>query len=268
MLQEKYFVRPPEAVYTSTEGDTYLGEYRTYSHYNYFRPGLISRIKRSRFERALRFVSGSFGRTSAIDVGCADGIFLPSLARHFVSAVGVEPHEESFRVARRLVDQTGLRNVTLLNNGGIPFADLRLRLPPAEYGVAFVLETLEHIGPPGGGAAGLYEAKVDFLNGVFSLLSEGGRVIISVPKMVGLGFLLKYLTQVSLRLPTEKMPLKELFKSSVLRDTEELEKAWCGTHLGFNQVKLGKYLRRHFTVERERHTAVTTFFVLRKSPAP
>lgn len=261
MCNEKYFVRPSDKLFTDSQSGQYIGQYRTYSHYNYLRPGLVARVKRSRFEVALKLAKLWFGTCSALDVGCADGIFLPSLSRHFTSVVGIEPNEEYIGVAQKLVDAAGLSNVRLVHNSRLTFAEMARSLPPADYGVAFILETMEHVGTPG---PDMYPSKTEFLDGVFSLLRPDGHIIISVPKMVGLGFLGKYLLQMALRMPTETMSFSNLTKSAFLYNTDALEPGWAGGHNGFNHLKLLRHLRDRYVVERRLGTAVTAYFVIRQ----
>ena len=208
------FVFPDPTVFTASRGAMYRGRFATYSHYNYLRPGLIARIKRSRFETVLKLVAPYFGGCNALDFGCADGIFLPSLSRHFNSVVGIDRHPPFVETAQELVDLLHLPNVSLLCNAGISFDEVQLCLPHVEgdYSVAFLLETLEHVGE----CDCLYESKADFLEQLLSLLAEDGRVIISVPKMVGLEFLAKHIVQTVVGQSAESISLSNLLRASFL----------------------------------------------------
>ena len=240
----KLFVLPPVSVFTDPTRTAYLGECRSYSHYNYLRPGLIQTLKRSRFEKALKLAQADMGKGAALDVGCADGILLPSLARYFDEVVGIDNDQPSLNVAQSLVESIPLKNVKLICNAGMSFETLRERLG-RKFRVAFVLETLEHVGS----LPRLYETKTDFVRSVFSLMELEGVVIASVPRMVGMRFLVKYLIQTSLRIPTEKHNFGNLMRSALLRDTSRLEGHWTGGHYGFNHLRLTEALKKAFEVE-------------------
>ncbi len=240
----KLFVLPPLAVFTDSSRSAYLGDCRSYSHYNYLRPGFIQALKRSRFEKALRLAKGYMGKGAALDLGCADGILLPSLARHFEHVVGIDHDAVSLNVAQSLVDAIPLPNVKLICNAGMSIEMLRERID-RPFRVAFVLETLEHVGS----LPRLYESKAGFVKQIFSLMEPEGVVVASVPRMVGLPFLAKYLVQTSLRIPTEKHKFADLMRASLLRDTARLEPHWIGGHYGFNHLRFSEALRADFDVD-------------------
>jgi 2-polyprenyl-3-methyl-5-hydroxy-6-metoxy-1,4-benzoquinol methylase len=265
MMRKKLFVLPRADVFTSGQHGSYAEKFGSYSHYNYLRPGLITGIKRSRFETALRAVRGSFGNSTVIDMGCADGVFLPSLSKHFRHVIGVDVDENSLATAADLILDLQLPNVRLLKSRGMTYDQIRAAAgPDLPADIAFLLETLEHIGTAG--SRDVYVEKIDFLLGLFSLLRPDGRIVVSVPRMVGLGFLIKHATQAVLRLPTEHFSISETFRAGFLKETEALEPRWKNGHLGFNDEKLSRAIRRHFVVEREFTTVVTRFFVIRKNP--
>ena len=252
------FVRPSSDVYTSKAFDL-GGGYGTYAQFNYLRPGLIPRLKRHRFEVALRLARPHFGRGPAVDFGCADGVLVPSLAKFFPRVTAFDTDEDVLRPARALVDALGLGNVRIVNNRGMSLEQMREAVgTPAR--VLFLLETLEHVGDP----ARLYPSKVEFVEGLFTLLEPDGVIVVSVPKMVGVPFLLKYGVQSALRLPHEHQTLRQLLRSGILKDTEELEQHWNGKHNGFNNAKLGRHLRSSFEIEARRDMLFSEFFVLRR----
>jgi len=239
----KLFIRPPLEIFTDASR-TYFGQFRSYSHYNYLRPGWIQTLKRSRFEKALVLSRPFLGGGAALDLGCADGILLPSLARYFDQVVGVDHDAASLSVAQALVDAIPLPNVRLISNDEMSFEALREKID-RPFRVAFVLETLEHVGS----LPRLYQTKAEFVKSVFSLMEPRGVIIASVPRMVGLRFLIKYLIQTSLRIPTEKHKPEDLMRSSFLRDTSRIEPHWSGGHYGFNHLRLTEALRQQFQVE-------------------
>ena len=89
----KYFIQPPRELFSEERlrvlenSENY--EYIPYSEYNFFKPGFSSLIKKLHFEIALRLTRKYFYKSSAIDFGCADGIFLPSLSKYFKSVLAI-----------------------------------------------------------------------------------------------------------------------------------------------------------------------------------
>ena len=260
MLNNNLFVIPPLSVFDSQQ-EGCPPEQRSYGLYNYLRPGLIPHIKRQRFETALKLARPYFGPNAAIDVGCGDGVFLPSLSRYFQNVAAIDRYDHVLHTAQQLVEVAPLKNVTLLNNCDMDFEQVGEQLG-RNFRVAFMLETLEHVGS----LPNLYESKADFLDGVFTLLQPEGVIIISVPRMVGLLFFIKYLMQWSLRLPTEPMQWREVFRSAFLRDTRNLEPLWNGSHVGFNHLKLTEVLRSRFHLVECRGGLTSVFYVIARMP--
>jgi 2-polyprenyl-3-methyl-5-hydroxy-6-metoxy-1,4-benzoquinol methylase len=257
-MPQRYFILPPAEVFTSGRHGLYIGEFGSYSHYNYLRGGLVSRIKRGHFETALRLAKARFG-SDAIDVGCADGILLPSLSKHFRRVTAVDVRPEFIHVAEDLVQTMRLGNVTPLCNSDLSFDQLRQKIEiPSD--VAFVLETLEHIGTPGG--ADVYEEKIKFLEGVFSLLKADGIIVASVPRTVGIGFACQYGMQRLLGMKVEPMSIREVIHSGIWKNTDQLEKRWASGHVGFNDEKFARLLRAKFKMNREKTSLANRFFVL------
>lgn len=258
MLSERYFVAPSLSDFGLAPGSTQYAGYSTYSHYNYLRPGLVSRIKRQRFEQALRLVSDRFGRANAIDCGCSDGIFLPSLSKHFnfVTAFDLLPYD--VETAQRLAGQLKLANTDIFCNQGMSFAQVKQRLGDRPHKVMFVLETLEHVGD----ATRMWESRVEFIEELFTLLTDDGVIVVSVPKMVGPAFLAKYTAQTLLRMPHEHQSFGQLLKSSFLNNTDALEPHWDGRHNGFNHLKLERAIAERFRIVRRKNMLATAMYAI------
>lgn len=253
------FIVPSRGVHSDTKF-RYRDGCATYGEYNYLRPGLVPRLKRYRFEVALKLASSRFHRTGAIDMGCADGVLLPSLARYFPRVIGVDPTTKWLVVAQQLIDSEGLSSVSLIDNSALSMEALRARLNGEEFGVLFLLETIEHVAEQ----ARPYESRVEFVRSLFGLLQPGSVIVLSMPKMVGAGFGLKYLVQSGLRMHHEKLTLSELANAVFRRNTDSLEPKWNGGHLGFNDVSLMTALRREFHVERSRNLGFSALVLLRE----
>ncbi|HEY1628924.1 MAG TPA: hypothetical protein VGF52_03630, partial [Tepidisphaeraceae bacterium] len=153
-----------------------------------------------------------------------------------------------------------LPNVSLICNANQSFDELREKIPQIAggYQAAFLLETLEHVGERGR----LYPSKMEFLRELFSLLNDTGAIIISVPKMVGIGFLAKHTLQTALRIPTEKISFRDFCSASFLKNTDAMEKNWDGKHLGFNHLKLTDALEKNFEVRKQLGTLSSIFYVV------
>jgi 2-polyprenyl-3-methyl-5-hydroxy-6-metoxy-1,4-benzoquinol methylase len=265
----RYFVRPAPGILES-ETECYIGPYRTYAHYNYLRPGPIAALKRRRFDIALSLARPWFHKTGAIDFGCADGVLLPSLAKYFTRVAAVDNDPRVIPIAKQVVEESRLESVDVINSQHMPMPALRARLlgprGDREYGVMFLLETLEHVGPD---AADMdcYAYRAEFVRDLFSFLVPPARIIVSVPRMTGIGFLTRYVTQNTLGMAHEHIPVADALRAGILGDTTALESQWTGGHLGFNDRKMERELRRWFNVVEERRLPFSLMFTIERRPA-
>ena len=266
----RYFVRPAPGILES-ESECYIGPYRTYAHYNYLRPGPIAALKRRRFDIALSLAKPWFYKTGAIDFGCADGVLLPSLARYFTRVAAVDHDSHVIPIARRLVEESHLESVDVIDSRYMPLPALRARMQgprgDREYGVMFLLETLEHVGPPQSMDIDRHAYRVQFVESLFAFLVPPARIIISIPRMTGLGFLTRYVTQTTLGMQHEPIPVADALKAGILGDTTALEPRWTGGHLGFNERKMERELRKAFNIVEERRLPFTLMYAIERRPA-
>ena len=255
------FVKPPRAVYADAPFVEYVpGARLGYGEYNYLRPGLASWIRLRHFALSLRLTRAWVGKTHVIDYGCADGVFLPSLAHHFRSVVGVDANPGLIDVCGHVVARLGFHNVDLVCSHGRPPDVIRDALPAREFGLAFLLEVLEHVGE----RDAPWTSRVEFLLGVQRLLGRDGRIMLTVPRMTGPGLLLQRLGLRALGAWREPLSARELVRAAFLRDTTGLEARWRGHHVGFNERKLRRELERAFVVEREASTPFQCAWLVRK----
>ena len=251
--KNRLFVPPPTDLFARPRDDRLV-----YGYYNYLRPGLIPRIKRQRFEVALDLAKPWFHDCSAIDFGCADGVFLPTLSGYFSTVVGFDSNRRRLKLADELCKHLNLPNVQAICTDGRPPIQFKSITEGEEFRIAFVLETLEHVGVQ----PNVYESKMDFLQSLFELLRDDGVIIVSVPKMVGMVFLLKYIVQTVTGIHRQSYTLSELLKSSFLKNTDDLEAGWNGRHKGFNHLKLESFLNRRFQIVKKKSTLITQFYIL------
>lgn len=258
---KRYSIQPPRV---SLEGISYWNEYKTYSEYNYLGSGIAPRIKRRHFEICLRLTSKHFHKVNVIDFGCADGWFIPSLARYFNHVVAVDKNPDSMHLARKIVDKANIQNVNLMCNEDLTIKEITTILSGEPYHILFLLEVLEHIGDK---SDSMYESKIDLLKEVSTLIDEDGIIVISVPKMVGITFLFQRVGLTIFRMNRERISLKDLIKASIFNDTSNMEKAWRGGHMGFNHKKLEKYIRNEFDILQKRNDLFQIIYVIGKRKA-
>jgi 2-polyprenyl-3-methyl-5-hydroxy-6-metoxy-1,4-benzoquinol methylase len=123
-----------------------IGKNMSYTRYNYRNSGFVSSLKIRHFEEALKMTKEYFHKCNAIDSGCADGAFLPSLSRYFNKVIGIDNNPTSIRVASRLVKIQMLDNVELICNSNKEIHELKSEMTDdGGYHVLYLLETLEHI---------------------------------------------------------------------------------------------------------------------------
>lgn len=249
-----YFVRPP---HVALEDFSYIPEkgIKTYSEYNYLKPGLASFLRARHFEYSLRLTKEYFHRCNVIDFGCADGPFLPSLARYFHHVVGIDTEPKLVELASKLVNLSGLTNTKLICNRDLTMQDLKLKLGKRKHHILFLLETLEHLGDK----SDPWNSKVRFMKELFTLIDKTGIIIVSVPNMVGIPFLLQRFGLFFLNVERETISKTHLFKASLLGRTTDLEQQWEGWHigrighLGFNHHKLERHMTKEFQILKRKN---------------
>ena len=254
------FITPPSAVYQH-EGTIYWKKkYMTYSEYNYLRSGTASFFKKQHFEEVLRLTKDFFHKYNVIDFGCGDGIFIYSLAKCFNSVVGVDVNLGSIEIASKLVSELNLSNVKLICNNKLTIDHIKTNMTENNYHILYLLETLEHTGDN----SALYTSKINFLKELFTLLDDGGIIVISVPKMIGISFLVQRFGLMIFDMPRDQISIINLLKTSLLDDTSDLEKLWNGEHLGFNHKKLEVHLMNEFQIVKKKSLLFQVLYVIRE----
>lgn len=255
----RYYIQPPIDIYSS-EKSHYYKEYKTYAEYNYLRPGLVSYIKTRHFELSLKLTRDYFHKCNVIDFGCADGVFLPSLAKYFTRVVAIDIVPSFIELSSKLVSVMGLNNVELICNDNLTINDTKSRLSGEKYHILYLLETIEHVGSKDS----LYKSKIDFLKEIATLVDEEGIIVISAPKMVGISFLIQRIGLALLGLNREPISMSNLLKASFLGDTTDLEKRWQGGHIGFNHEKLETQLKNEFHILKKKDIFFQVLYAIRR----
>jgi 2-polyprenyl-3-methyl-5-hydroxy-6-metoxy-1,4-benzoquinol methylase len=257
-LRFRLYRPPPPSVYDAMDGE-YLGRSSSYAAYNYLGGGPVSHVKSAHFEAALEEAAPLFGDAAVIDFGCADGVFVPSLARHFGSVLAIDQREDFVARTRQVVDACGLSNVEVLCNAGTSMEELAGRLRPRGFRAAFLLETLEHIADP----ADLYGSRAAFVERLLDLLRDDGVVIVTVPTMVGPAFAVQRAVLAACGMQRESLSRKELFDAVVRRRTDALEPRWNPwAHLGFNHLKLERALAGRLRIVEHRNLVFSQLYVV------
>lgn len=259
LLARPRFRVPPVEIYQRMGGE-YLPGHASYATYNYCGTGLVARIKRAHFEAALDLTEHLAGRTGAIDFGCADGIFLPTLADRFSPVVAIDDDAAMVASAQAVVTSLALP-VGVLCNAGLSLDELARRLDTERFGVVFLLETLEHIGV----AEAMVQSRVDFVERLFSIAAPGATIVVSVPNMVGLPFAVQRATLAATGGARESISAMALARAVVLNDVASLESSWSRTrHLGFNHRPLERAMRNSFAEVRKRDLIFSKVYALRR----
>ena len=261
LVRRRRFQPPPAELYATADTE-YLPGHATYADYNYLSGGPLAQIKAAHFEAALDLVSDLVGTTGAIDFGCADGVFLPTLDRSFDPVLGIDDDPAMIVQARRVADALGLQ-AELVASTGLSWEDLRERMDTARYGVVFLLETLEHIGT----ADDMVGSRIAFLHELFTIAAPGATIVLSVPNMVGLPFAIQRMGLAATGSNREPIAAGDLVRAVVLKDVDRLEPKWVRhSHLGFNHRKLERAMRRELDVVGKRDLIFSKVYAVRNRP--
>lgn len=257
LLARSSFRAPPAELYRRMGGE-YLPGHASYATYNYAGNGLVARIKRAHFEAALQLTE-HLGGTGAIDFGCADGVFLPTLARRFSPVVGIDDDADMVASAQAVAASLDLP-VRVLCSAGVSLEGLARELDTERFGVVFLLETLEHIGAP----EAMVGSRIDFLDGLFSIAAPGATIVVSVPTMVGLPFAVQRAALALTGGAREPISPAAFTRAVVLHDVAPLEPSWSRTrHLGFNHRPLERAMRKRFAEVEKRDLIFSKVYALR-----
>jgi len=261
-MPSKLYISPDKIKFCD---ERYHGSF-SYTDYNYLISGLKTKIKKRHFEIALKLTSNYFHKVNVIDLGCADGPFLPSLSKYFNTVVGIEYNQKAINFAKMAVDKQNLHNVSLLCNNNKKISDIKKELGTQIFSVIFLMEVVEHVG---NNWKTMYQDKLAFLKEASTLIESDGFIIISVPKMIGLSFLIQTVGQIVFDLDNKKhildMPLKSFLKCVFLNNTDDLEYLWVPfyTHMGFNHKKFEYYIKTDFDIIKSKSDLFQQIYIIK-----
>jgi len=167
---------------------------------------------------------------SAIDIGCADGVFLSTLSKkcETLSASDINEHFVSSIRDRRIkfyVDDIQ-----------------KSQLPNNHFDLVTCLETLEHVSNP-----------KKAISEIRRIMKSGSIGIITVPIEIGLPVLIKFLGRIMLGYPAKYRRMyspSELYRAIIKKADREYHKEHLG-HKGFDYRDIIKHVRRsEFKIEK------------------
>ena len=255
---KRHVILPPRV---SLEGHNYITENGTYSWHNYLRPGILSYIKRRHFNLCLDIVDKYFTNVNVIDFGCADGFFIPSLSKYFNNVIAIDINPVFTSISEKIVSKLGLNNVDVICNKDLTIEEIAGKLSGKRCHILFMLEVLEHIGEK---PTDMYDSKVNLLNGASTLIDDAGIIVISVPKMVGMAFLIQRIGLKIFGLQRERVSTKDLIMASIFNDKKNLEKQWTKDHIGFNHIIMEKKIEKDFDILDKKNDLFQIIYVIRK----
>ncbi|AKB76144.1 hypothetical protein MSLAZ_2883 [Methanosarcina lacustris Z-7289] len=257
----KYFIEPLKV---SHDNYKYCNSF-SYTDYNYLQANIPSKIKRRHFELALTLTSKYFHAANVIDIGCADGPFIPSLSNYFNNVVGIDISQEFVEQAKILVNKQSLENVSLICSKDKNIYTIKKELGEKKYSIIFLLEIMEHVGNHW---ETMYEDKLAFLKEISKLIDDEGFIVISVPKMVGISFFFQIFGQIIFNLGHKQEMLhlsyKDILKCILFYDTDNIEHLWVSsTHMGFNHKKLERFIKPDFEIIKSKSDWFQQLYVIK-----
>jgi len=184
-----------------------------------------------------------------LDIGCADGPFLPTLNHYARSIVANDINEEFIRESKNLVVNK-LKNVKKINlacsdGQALPFRDNK-------FDLVFCLEVLEHVKNPN-----------QFINEIFRVLRRNGILICTLPVEIGISLLIRTLIGKMVNFKRPKYSLKELiriviFKRPQLRPEYRGHKEYSRAtgHKNFDWRVIKKKIGLRFKIIRTRFVPI------------
>ena len=216
-----------------------------YEDYTYNAKNLLRRFShRKRFCRSVEAISFTEGcRTSVLDFGCGDGMFLNKLNTcfpGFCDLLGYEPYMKPRR--DNIVEIVNLWEDVLSyvqENG--------------KFNYICCFEVLEHM---------TVNMQEDMLQKMLSVITEKGRVVLSVPIEKGLPVLVKgILRRRSGGSWREIYSWKNIGLSFLGKTLPHFrENSEYLTHMGFYYTDLERLLKKYFTIEKRYFSPLGTCF--------
>ena len=170
----------------------------------------IQNLFNSLLQAALSLVPARVPDSPILDVGTAEGPFLPTLSKYFKQVVGLDINYDHIKVAQNIMKYplNKLCNVLLsiADGSALPFKT-------NSFKIVFCMETLEHV------------VDIPFvLNEISRVLTRGGVLIASVPIETGLSLLIRQIAGKILRFQRDEYNQRELSDAILERNLESRRK--------------------------------------------
>ena len=184
------------------------------------------------FIYSLKYIT--FSENSRIlDIGCADGPFLPTLNYYAKSIIANDIISDRVREAKNLVDyklnKTKKINLICSDGQNLPFKE-------NNFDIVFCLEVLEHIIRPD-----------QFLRELLRVLKKNGTLICTLPIEIGLSLLIRNLIGKISHFQRPTYNLKQYFQRIFLKKGDREYLGEIG-HKNFDWRVIKKNLNLHFKI--------------------
>ena len=158
-----------------------------------------------------------------LDLGCADGPFLPTLNYYTEKTVGIDLDKESLALANILIKDNyyKLKKVDLLNSNGLflPFKD-------ESFDLIFCLEVLEHV-----------ENTLQAIKEILRVLKINGVLVCSLPIEIGMSLLIRTILGKLLKFKRPQYKFKEIIKIVLLKKPGRRDKFMDHKNFDWRPVK-------------------------------
>ena len=138
-----------------------------------------------------------------LELGCADGPFLPTLNSYAKKVVATDISERFITKSNILVNQKQLelRKINLIRADG-----LALPFRGDKFSLIFCLEVMEHVKNP-----------KQMVEEIHRVLEDNGNLICSIPVEIGFSLLIKTIISALIKYKRPNYTVRELFQSIFLR---------------------------------------------------
>lgn len=175
-----------------------------------------------------------------LDLGCAEGPFLPTLNCYTKRTVALDIDYESIKISKKIVrnQKHQLSKVDLLHSDGLylPFKD-------ETFDIIICLEVLEHV-----------KNTKKAVNEIHRVLNKNGVLVCSLPIEIGLSLLIRNLLGKFLKFSRPFYSRKEMFRSAILKKpcarTEFMD------HKNFDWRIVKKEIKKTFKKTKVRFTPI------------
>lgn len=182
---------------------------------------------KKRFDVAVKLI-GLQANDSYLDFGTGDGYLLTRLANHHPKnyITGYEPVETMFSELTQTMNSLNSTTILIVNNLD--------KLQPNSFEVVSCLEVLEHFSE---------KNQKMLIEQIKTLVSENGKMVISVPLEIGLTALLKNTIRAIVKQKHSGTSFSKVLKATFGITTKRNQEGYIHSHIGFNHNHLEKVFK-------------------------